>query len=228
MSIHTSIKPAGDKAAAAYAPQRDMAYLFPALMAEVFLSMDEKNWTPEVKEFLEKNDVTESDLAKGVGAFMDALRFYIRHPEIKNVLEAMTQAKVEELPVAVRQHIFSRLGYSAMCGFFDSARQATFQGELATFHDFMVSTIGSAQAVMAKLQGSADVTLVYDKAVAAAQKREFEAVLSQKNNELLSYASALTRFDHVKAELDFIQDKTNNFFKRTYRWLKLAMSLPRT
>ncbi len=126
-SVH-QYRPKGQPDAPAYAPQRDLAYLYAPMLKETFAGLDEPNWQDYFKGWLEATDVTEEDLGKGVGCFVEAHRLFIRDREVDTPEDAFEKAGFFDLPNPVRVLIFERLGEVIMGGWFVAIRDISVQG----------------------------------------------------------------------------------------------------
>jgi hypothetical protein len=135
---------AGDPSAPMYSPERDLAYVFPALIQEVFASLDQEKWDDVLRYLNTEHGLTELMLAQGCQALADVFKHFLRDNKVKTLEEAIVLAKFREQPALVQLALFYRLGQATAAGTLVAAKTLTPQ-----FRDGgLQSSIGSLVATM--------------------------------------------------------------------------------
>jgi hypothetical protein len=112
-----------------YAPQRDLAYLFPAAVREAFSSLDKDNWMGYYAPILKAYGITEEMLAEGVRRFVSAFQFFVGDPDVKTFDDALERTDFFQVNSLVRIMIFERIGEVMTVGFFMAVRDVSRFGE---------------------------------------------------------------------------------------------------
>jgi len=116
---------ASDPNAPMYSPERDLAYVFPALIQEVFASLDAKNWDTMLRYLNTEYGLTEQDLADGCLAFSNVSKAFLRDDKVKDLDAALTTTGFREQPPLVQLAIFYRIGQAAAAGTLVAAKTLT-------------------------------------------------------------------------------------------------------
>jgi len=124
----TNIRPQGQPDAKAYAPERDLAYLYPNMLREAFISLDAVNWPQEFAEKLQYLEITEDDIAVAVGKFMEGLTLFTREPEVRSVEDAFARSGFAAERPLIKDLLFARFGEVLTGGWFIAVRDVTLQG----------------------------------------------------------------------------------------------------
>lgn len=136
-----------------FSPQRDLAYLYPEACREAFGLLDKVNWPEYFKGWLDASDLTEHDLAAGVGSFCDAHKLFVGDPSITNPGEAFARAGFLDIPHPVRVLIFEVLGEVLMGGFFVALRDVTIRGSIPPQSRSLADMTAAGRALAARLRG---------------------------------------------------------------------------
>jgi len=112
-----------------YCPQRDLAYCYIPAMREALLALDQENWTDEIRELVERLDVSEEDISKAVASLTKAHLSFVTDFTVETAHEALTQAGWYTHKAAVRYFIYGRLGEVILGGFFLAIRDVAIVGE---------------------------------------------------------------------------------------------------
>jgi hypothetical protein len=115
-------RPKGDPGASVYAPQRDLAYVYPAAMKEALRALDPDKMPAEIKDLCAKLSVTNDHICAGVQAILAAHRLFVNDPEVETALDALIKGGWYDVRPAVRYLIFGRLGEVILGGFFLALR----------------------------------------------------------------------------------------------------------
>lgn len=187
-----SIRPAGNAAAKLYSPERDLAYLFPALVREVFAALDASNWTAWQKAFFEQYAISEDDMGDTAKAFGDSLRLFLRNPNVDTIEIAMDRGGFAHRPAAEQAAFYEAVGASMVAGFFVCAKEATTIGQISPLHTEYVGAIAAATDAWRRLRGitvthTAERELVYE--TAFEEVLQLKAIIRQQNDELTLYRS---------------------------------------
>lgn len=187
-----SIRPAGNSAAQPYSPERDLAYLFPALVREVFAALDKRNWTTWQKTFFEQYAISEDDMGDTAKAFGDSLKLFLRNPNVDRVDVAMERGGFSDRPEAQQAAFLEAVGASMVAGFFVCAKEATTIGQISPLHTEYVGAIAAATEAWRRLRGitvthTEERELVYE--MAFEEILQLKAVIRQQNEELTHYRS---------------------------------------
>jgi hypothetical protein len=142
-----------------YAPGRDLAYVFPAVMREAVSGLDKVNWPEYFKDWATALNLSDADLAKGVTAICDAVTLFTGDPSIKSPEDALERSGVTSLPHPVRVLLFERIGEAVLGGFFFCIRDVTVQGTPPPQLDDIAKLVATGRAVIRRLRGE---TLVVD------------------------------------------------------------------
>lgn len=188
-----AMRPAGNSAAKPYSPERDLAYLFPALVREVFSALDKVNWTDWQKAFFEQYAIGEDDMGDTAKAFGDSLRLFLRNPNVGTVDIALERGGFSGRPAAEQAAFFEAVGASMVAGFFVCAKEATTMGQVSPLHTEYVGAIAAATEAWRRLRGikvmhTEERELVYE--TAFEEIMQLKAVIRQQNEELTQLRSA--------------------------------------
>ena len=118
----TQIRPQGSDGPF-YNPDRDLAYIFSAAFSQAVMALDDRYINPELKEFLVKLGVSESDVQKAVDAASSAVEIFVLKRKTNDPKEALKEAGWYDLPYASRYVIMSRLGEVMLAAFLYSMIQ---------------------------------------------------------------------------------------------------------
>lgn len=149
----SQFRPKGDGSALPYSPQRDLANIYTPMLREVFCGLDEKNWTPYFREWFERENITESDLADAVFAFTEAHRLFIRDREVNTPADAFTKAGMGKFNQAIQQALFARIGETLMGGFFIALRDVTTQGQETPGQTEFTEMLAAGRELSERLSG---------------------------------------------------------------------------
>jgi hypothetical protein len=150
----TQMRPGNDPTARAYAPQRDLAYIFPQVAREAFETLDQSNWQGPYGDLLVEKGITEKQLGEGVKAFVGAFHFYVGDPTIKNLHNALERAGFFDCPPIVQLLVFERIGEAMAVGFFMAVRDVTRLGEEPPQVREMAELAAAARDFVRQLNGT--------------------------------------------------------------------------
>lgn len=119
------MRPPGQPDAPAYAPGRDLAWIYVPALREAVEGLNKVNWTEEFKGWPEAVGITEGDFAKGVTALCDAHTHFVGNSSVKEPMDALRLAGFLDVPSPVRVLLIYRLGLVILGGFFVSIRDVT-------------------------------------------------------------------------------------------------------
>ncbi len=163
-----NIRPKGSPDAKGYSPDRDLAYVYPAMMREAFVSLDQVNWTPTLEARLAAHNIDEDELGEAVRMFVEGLNLFIRTPDVKEPVDAMRLSGfADDVREEVQQVLYAQFGTVLTGGWFVAVRDVTLQGHLSDAEDLMadmraagmrlagVNSFVAADAQLEKAQGEA-------------------------------------------------------------------------
>lgn len=136
-----------------YCPDRDLASLYVPAMREALWGLDQVNWRPFFKDWMDACGLTEETLGEGVRRFVEAHRFFTGHPEIKEPVEALARAGFTDMPPAVQAAIYFRIGEVITAGFFIALRDVTTKGDCPPNVSDIALTIASGRLMAERLTG---------------------------------------------------------------------------
>ena len=113
-----------------YAPQRDLAYVFPAAMREAARGLDEEYWPQDVAELCRQTATQEAHVAEALGALGKAVQAFVEFTT-ETPEEALEQAGWYQQPALPRLLVAARVGEVLLGGFFHALRDITPQGREA-------------------------------------------------------------------------------------------------
>jgi hypothetical protein len=142
-----NIRPKGQPDAQGYSPHRDLAYVYPAMMQEAFITLDEANWTDEFRAQMYKHGICEGDLAEGVRRFVEALNLFIREPDIKTPADAFRTTEFDKINSVVRNVLWTRFGEVLTGGWFVAVRDVTLRGQMSDAADVMADMLTAGRIV---------------------------------------------------------------------------------
>ncbi len=164
LQYRTRIPKAGEMP---YSPQRDFAYLFPALMNEVMHSLRRENWMDYYAGWLTELGVTEDELADAANRLAAATTQFIGNPNIKGPDDAYAAVGLFDVSSPARIMLFERLGESMAAGFFIALRDVTMEGEEPPQATDIAAYVGAARRLIVK--GPIKVNPEEDKLAAEAE-----------------------------------------------------------
>jgi len=129
-----------------------MAYLYPALVREVFTALDEVNWEDGFRDFCTRYKISEDDLATAAHTFGETLRQFLRNADVKTIDDANKVSGFDVMPWELKAAIYQRVGESMTAGFFTCAKQATMQGAVSPLHDEYIDAIAAAKTAYKRLR----------------------------------------------------------------------------
>lgn len=91
-----------------YAPERDLAYVFPNVMSQVQRML--QSGQPEISKWLRTTGHTDKDIARALGVIRDTLRLIGARPA-ESPLDYLQEAGWETLDWQLRTAIMSYIGY---------------------------------------------------------------------------------------------------------------------
>lgn len=110
---------------AAYSPDRDIAYVIPALVSQLLpRSMEKANVPSWLKGHLDANKLTEADLQKGVAALQASIDA-CNKAGVPDMKEAMKLGGFWDLPDATKIPPLMGLALLAISAYFEGVRMAT-------------------------------------------------------------------------------------------------------
>jgi len=192
--VSFNMQPSNSPGSKMYAPDRDMAYLYPALLKEVFARLDEINWTSDMRAQFEQAGITEVDLAATAKAFGEALRLFIRVPTVTDVVSALNRSGFLARSFVERQTMYAKIGESMTAGFFISAKQVTLQGMPSPMHHEYIDAIAAATAAykrLAKVPQEPQTDAVIERY--AAELQEYQYIVAQQTRLLNEKDLEITR-----------------------------------
>jgi hypothetical protein len=148
-----NIRPQGQPDAKGYSPHRDLAYVYPQMMREAFIMLDEVNWTMEFTEKMRRHAITEEMLAEAVGKFVAALNMFIREPDIASPRDAFHATGFHTVNEVVRDALWTRFGEVLTGGWFVAVRDVTLRGSMSDAADVMIDMLTAGRMVAAALAG---------------------------------------------------------------------------
>ena len=110
-----------------YSPGRDIAYLYPHVVAQVEQRLYEGPFKP-LSRWLQERGVTEFDLAKAVEVYCKFLNAAHQKPE-QSVEECLEEAGWFQVPDEARIALMFYIGAAVGGSFFQGIREATREGE---------------------------------------------------------------------------------------------------
>jgi hypothetical protein len=118
-------------------------------MKEALHSLDEANWTVEIRELFRILNVTEEEVSIAVKAITDAHLAFITDPEVHYADDALRTAGWYNQRPEVRYLIYGRLGEVMLGGFFLAIREVRMLGDepphATEIADFIVEGLRVAQ-----------------------------------------------------------------------------------
>ena len=229
-SIH-QYRPKGDPSAAPYSPQRDLANIYTPFLREVFQGLDEKNWSPFLREWFERDGVTEEDLGKAVTVFVNAHLAFTRDREVDSPWDAFERAGVNDLKPSVRAAIFERIGECIMGGWFIAVRDVTMQAHETPGHTDFVQMLAAGRELAHRLSGHTyqdrDTELEEAQADAEETKRvlgQAHAAVEEAQRERFQAESVRDAAKKIEAELTAPLERAagRNWFTRIFSVLTIA------
>jgi len=145
--VTMNIRPQNSAGLQGYSPYRDIAYLFPALVAEVFSKLDECNWGDATKQACHTHQISEQEIAEACGKLGAALAMYIREPTISSPFDALQRSGFLESRLVVQDLVFARFGESIAAGWFVAVRDVTLQGEASDAAPDMARMLAAARSL---------------------------------------------------------------------------------
>lgn len=142
-----NIRPKGQPDAQGYSPHRDLAYVYPAMMQEAFITLDEANWTDAFRLQMHENGIREEDLAECVRRFVEALNLFIREPDIKTPADAFRATEFDAIDSVVRNVLWTRFGEVLTGGWFVAVRDVTLRGQMSDAADVMADMLTAGRIV---------------------------------------------------------------------------------
>jgi len=146
-----NMRPQGQPDAPGYSPQRDLAYVYPALMQTAFRLLDECNWTADLRIRMEQTETTEDDLAIGVERFVKALDLFLRDQTIKSPVDAYKATGFDAVSRVVQQVMFETFGAVLTGGWFTAVRDVTLRGKMSDAAELTASMQAAGMLVAASL-----------------------------------------------------------------------------
>ena len=148
------IRPKGSPDSPVYAPQRDLAYIYPAAIREAFWGLDAAQWQDYFSGWLEQSGVDEDALGRGVQLFGDALKLFTNNAEISEPADAFQRVGFLDLPPPVRIMIYERIGEVMTGGFFVAIRDTAMLGQLPPQHREMCEFIAAGRLIGERIRGA--------------------------------------------------------------------------
>jgi len=189
-----------------YAPQRDLAYLFPAAVREAFNSLDKANWMGYYAELLTQHGITEEMLGEGVKRFVSAFNFFVGDPAVRTFDDALDRTQFFAVPNLVRIMIFERLGEVMSVGFFLAVRDTARFGENPPQTEELAGMVKAIHDFVGRLNGTRGYLQARDKIEQAASRvpmLEFKLETTTKSlaNQQKLTAEANQEIDRLRKEL---------------------------
>lgn len=131
-----------------YAPQRDLAYVYPHAMKEAFVALDKANWSDEMTALIKKLGITEEDIGKAAFTLAEASNMFLNVEDIASANDALVKAGWYDHPVAVRYLIYGRLGEVMLGGFFVAIRDISGMDEEAANKREVADLIAAGKVIM--------------------------------------------------------------------------------
>lgn len=149
-------RPRGDSEAMPYSPQRDLAAIYGPAMREAILGLDQVNWRPFFREWMEVGGgITQEQLAAGVHRFMEAHQLFTGDPSVKEVADAFERTGFSQVSPVVQAAIYFRLGEVITAGFLIALRDVTLQGELPPPGTEILRMVAAGRLMAERLTGTA-------------------------------------------------------------------------
>jgi|GEM_PF-3969318 len=235
-SIH-QYRPKGDPTAAPYAPQRDLANIYTPFLREVFQGLDEKNWSEFLREWFDRDGVTEEDLGAGVTVFVEAHLLFTRDRTVDSPWTAFDRAGVNDLKPSVRAAIFERIGECIMGGWFIAVRDVTMQAHESPGHTDFVQMMAAGRELAHRLSGHTYVDHDTELEEARADAEETKRVLGQAHTAVEEanrerFQAESVRDAEIKRNVETVADIApitavlgRNWFVRFFSVAKIAWKL---
>lgn len=104
-----------------YSPHRDLAYCGIGLLQSGLLLLDRKlaSSSPELKEFMRLNDLTEADTDEVARRLADMFNLITSKYSLE---ESWEKSKLDKTPIAARALVFTYLGESLICAIYQCMR----------------------------------------------------------------------------------------------------------
>jgi hypothetical protein len=169
-----------------YAPHRDLAYVYPAMMREAFFALDEVNWSTELKARLHSDNITEADLSVAVGQFTDALNMFIRHADITTPVAAFDKTGFNAQPYVIKQTLYARFGEVLTGGWFIAVKDVTLAGRESDAACDIAAMLAAGKAVARLMMTEFPTTLyaaVVNEEEVAAELDGLRHVITQLQEE---------------------------------------------
>ena len=108
-----------------FSPDRDLAYCTPHLVYRAMVGLDPGKRESWIDSYLQKNNISEEELAKGAECLADYLNRSVLDPQYKQPFEALEASKFFDVAFDVQTLILAKIGQVYMSGFFTSIRDVT-------------------------------------------------------------------------------------------------------
>lgn len=221
-----------------YSPQRDLANIFMPMLREVCVGLAEQNWGEEIRCYCGEHDISEEELGKAVEVIIEAVRLFIKDPDVHSPNDALTKAGVGLIREPVSRLMFSRIGQVVLGGFFVAIRDVTEHGKMpsAEFIDFVAAGRQLANMMSGHNNNTPDVPTDDDvtlQTVADEQKRvilqlqtQLDTFKTQRDNLDKHNRSLSLSLSNLEPLLRYLRDtKASGWWNRLCKSLWFAWTI---
>lgn len=118
-----------DSSGPLYNPERDYAYITPTLMQQAIGNMEIDN-APEMKDWREKENITQAEIITVVNALADAQRDFVNSADpVSSLEQALYRHGFYDLRLPVRLWLFANIGEVIVGAWFKAVREVTIVGQ---------------------------------------------------------------------------------------------------
>jgi hypothetical protein len=111
-----------------YAPNRDIAYVFPQLITEAIRGLDDETlWQGGIKDYLKFRNITVADIGEAAQTFAQGIALFTKYG-YDSPREALGQSGFFDTPEAAQDAIMMRIGQVVAGAFFVAIRDVTPMG----------------------------------------------------------------------------------------------------
>lgn len=135
-----------------YSPQRDLAYVYPAMVHEIFSGLDEQNWAPWIRQLMTEHELSQEDLSEATARFIAAYRLFIRH-QTRTLAEVFDRLSWEDTHPIARLVLLARIGEVMTGGWFMALRDVSNRAEPSAAHADFMELLAAGRAAVRRLSG---------------------------------------------------------------------------
>lgn len=210
-----SIRPRGGDGPM-YAPERDLAYITPTLMAAAMRTLEPGYQDDELVRYCQQYGISDDVLGTAVERMAEAQHNFVSAFDVLTPAQALNLADFTELPYSVRNVVFAAFGRALVGAWFQAVRDVTHIGEVPRAAGELADYYAVATLVSGKLLDRPPVDATRHVAVIEQLKMQVDAngaKLSRQADALMQLRATLSS---LTKQLD--DRKAEGLWARIRRW----------